>query len=303
MRLNVFLNAKLNYGIEAIAADKELARNIQEVLILLRFLDPPADGLFGPISAAALKEFQEVMQCKEQGYLGPETAEKLIETSPQELPQPELKLGKDLVSSIMKYMMKKGYRIATGTGKYNIIYIEGINGDGDLNDDRPNEFNDRRLLIQVLNQKPSIIGNWDGTTEPGYYYTDNPMNPKGAARIAFGQYKAWQVGTHYGGGAEPHEALVQTAPITVYRDANRDMVRTGDKLDTGLFDINQHWGYDYPRNNISFAGAGCLVGRTRAGHREFMKLVKQDTRYQLNRNYTFLTTVIPGDELVKQFPF
>ena len=29
------------------------------------------------------------------------------------------------------------------------------------------------------------------------------------------------------------------------------MIRTGDKLDTGLFGINQHWGYDYPRNDIN----------------------------------------------------
>jgi hypothetical protein len=123
------------------------------------------------------------------------------------------------------------------------------------------------------------------------------MNPKGAARIKFGQYKAWRVGIHYGGGSEPHEALVQEAPITVHRDFNKDLFRTGDKLDTGLFDINQHWGYDMPRNNISFASAGCLVGRTREGHRQFMKLIKQDKRYQLNKNYLFVTTIIPGDEL------
>jgi hypothetical protein len=52
-----------------------------------------------------------------------------------------------------------------------------------------------------------------------------------------------------------------------------------------------------PRNNISFASAGCLVGRTRQGHREFMQLIKQDKRYQLNRQYMFLTTIIPGNEL------
>lgn len=303
MKLNVFLNANLKYGVEAIAADKELATNIQDILIWLRFLDPPADGKFGPISVAALKEFQQVMQCKEQGYLGPDTAKKLIETSPQDLPKPQLKLSKDLPSSIMKYMLAKGYRIATGTGNYNIVYIEGMNTSGRLNDDAPNQFNDLRLVVQVLNQKPIIIGNWEGTTEPGYYYTDNPMSSKGAARIAFGQYKAWQVGIHYGGGAEPHEALVQTAPITVYRDANRDMIRKGDKLDTGLFDINQHWGYDLPDNDIYYASAGCLVGRSRAGHKDFMALVKQDARYKLNHQYTFLTTIIPGDDLVKQFPF
>jgi hypothetical protein len=126
------------------------------------------------------------------------------------------------------------------------------------------------------------------------------MNPEGAARIKFGQYKAWQVGIHYGGGSDPHEALVQAAPITVYRDANRDNQRTGDKTDTGLFDIDQHWGFDLPYNNVYYASAGCLVGRTRDGHREFMSLIKQDRRYQLNKNYLFYTTIIGGDELIAQ---
>ena len=78
------------------------------------------------------------------------------------------------------------------------------------------------------------------------------------------------------------------------------MIRTGDKLDTGLFGINQHHGFDYFRNDISNASAGCLVGRTRKGHREFMKLIKQASRYQSNSNYKFLTTIIAGDDLEKQ---
>ena len=76
-----------------------------------------------------------------------------------------------------------------------------------------------------------------------------------------------------------------------------DLIRTGDQLDTGLFGINQHWGFDLPRNNIGLASAGCLVGRTTAGHKEFMALIKQDRRFQTSSNYTFLTTIIPGNEL------
>lgn len=146
-----------------------------------------------------------------------------------------------------------------------------------------------------------IVGNWQATTEPGSHYTFQPMNPKGAARIAFGQYKAWSVGIH--GNADPHEALVQVEPVTVYRDFNKDFKRTGDKLDTGDdFYINQHWGYDAPVNDIKNAASGDLVGRTREGHREFMAIIKQDKRYVANHNYVFYTTIIPGDDLVKKFP-
>ena len=61
MKLQTFVNSGLQFGPEAIAADEELATNIQEVLIWLKFLDPPADGKFGPISTAALIEFQDIM--------------------------------------------------------------------------------------------------------------------------------------------------------------------------------------------------------------------------------------------------
>lgn len=300
MNLYDFYQKKLEYSFEAVAADKELATHIQEVLIWLRLLDAPPDGKFGPISSASLRQFQKLTKCSEYDYLGQETAKKLIETSPDKLPQPELQLGNDLASRIVKYMQIRGYQIATGSKEYNIVYVEGMNANGKLNIDPPNHFNDRRMVIEVVNRRPSIIANWEATTEPGYYYTYNPMNPKGAARIAFGQFKAWRVGTH--GNSEPHEALVQVGLVKVYRDANKDMMRTGDDIEEGYFGINQHWGYDLPRSNIGLASAGCLVGRTRDGHRQFMRIVKQDRRYQLNNDYIFLTAIIAGDDLLKQFP-
>ena len=306
MKLQEFFNTgDLEFGPEAIAADKQLATNIQQVLISLNFLDPPADGLFGPISTAAMLEFQDVMSpkisglSKEKGFLGKITAKALIETSPEDVPQQPINLSKnDIAAKIIKYMQTKRYQISTGAKSYNIVYVEGMSENLALNNDAPNEFNDVRMVIEIVNNVPTIVGKWEGTTEPGTHFTMNPMNPNGAARIAFGQYKSWRVGTHSGAsGANPHEALVQVADVSVYRDFNKDMIRTGDKLFTGLFGINQHWGFDLPRNNIASAGAGCLVGRTRAGHRDFMKIIKQDKRFMSSSSYTFLTTIIPGNEL------
>lgn len=202
----------------------------------------------------------------------------------------------DLADRIIKYLLAKKYKVFTGQRQYNIIYVEGMNADGSINSDLPNHFNDRRMVIQVLDGKPTIIGNWEGTTEPGNHYTVNPMNPGGAARITFGQYTAWRVGMH--GKSSPHEALVQVAPVLVHRDFNKDFKRTGDRLTTGLFGINQHSGYDLPTSNIANASAGCLVGRTRAGHKEFMQLVKADVNYQASRAHIFTTTVIAGDDLI-----
>ncbi|MFQ4145956.1 peptidoglycan-binding domain-containing protein [Chlorogloeopsis sp. ULAP02] len=300
MKLQDFLGTDTKYGLEAIADDVELARQIQVILIGLSLLEPPADGKFGPISVAALKKFQSLTNTTETDFLGAATTKKLIETKREDLPQPPLKLGNDLASRIVKYMQAMNYQVFTGLKEYNIVYVEGMNADGSLNNDNRNEFNDRRIVIEIVDGVPKIVDHWQATTEPGAHYTYNPMNPAGAARIQFGQYKAWAVGYH--GSAERHEALVQVMPITVCRDFNKDFKRNSDKLDTGLFAINQHWGYDFPTNNIKNASAGCLVGRMRQGHREFMGMIKQDRRYVANNNYVFYTTVIPGDDLVKKFP-
>ncbi len=280
------------------AADEQLTIDIQKILIWLKLLDPPADAKFGPITTEAFKEFQERMSCPEIGVLDTETAKKLIETEPSELPPPSLKPRDDVAGRIIKYMLVKNYHISRKLGEYNIVYVEGMNANGTENTDAPNHFNDRRMLIEIVDGIPKIIGNWEATTEPGRPYTEKPMNRGGAARIKFDQYKAWRVGPH----KNQKEALVQVEPVTVHRDFDKNFIRTGDKLDTGLFGINQHHADDAPRHDIGLWGAGCLVGRTEAGHKEFMRLIKQDRRYKLNSNYTFEATVIPGDDLLKQFP-
>ncbi|MBE9228741.1 peptidoglycan-binding protein [Phormidium sp. LEGE 05292] len=300
MKLQYLLQNNINWKFSAINEDQELAKQIQTRLIDLGILEGSADGSFGPISILALKKFQQLTKTNEPDYIGSVTARHLIQVKPEYLPQPVLKLGNDLASRIVKYMLAKQYKLFTDSQYYNIVYVEGINPNGTLNNDNPNYFNDIRSVITFENGVPKLAGIWEATTEPGAKYTYRPMNPNGVARIHFGQYKAWSVGMH--GTSNPHEALVQVAPVTVYRDLNKDFIRIGDRIETGLFGINQHWGYDFPKNDIVGASAGCLVGRSTKGHREFMALVKRDQRFLTTKQYVFISTIIPGDDLVKNFP-
>ena len=135
----------------------------------------------------------------------------------------------DLAHLVVAAMERKGYQVDRGPGEVNIVYVEGMNPDGTANADEANKWNDLRLLIRFEGGAPRIIGEWAATTEPGRYWTENPMSPLGAARIEFGQYKSWQVGMH----RNNHEALVQTGgEVTVCRDLNKDGQRTGDKRQT-----------------------------------------------------------------------
>lgn len=204
---------------------------------------------------------------------------------------------------VLRYMHRKGFWIARSPNMYNIVYVEGANADGRPNADRFNEWNDRRLVIRIKNPGgvPEMLVNDQATTEPGDHYTRFPLNRLGAARIAFGQYKAWRVGVH--SGWQP--ALVQRGLVKVHRDRNKSGTRNGsDPIDIGdHFGINHH--STQPNFNSPTIGrfsAGCLVGMRYEWHLKFIQLLKRDVRYERNHNYMFMTTVIAADDLLKLEP-
>lgn len=202
-----------------------------------------------------------------------------------------------LANKIVYFMKRQGYQVFEGERRYNIVYIEGMNLDGVPNANEPNQFNDLRLVIEVIHGKPRIVNQWEATTEPGIYYTEYPQDYDGAFRVKPGQYTAWEVGYHWGNGwGTAHEGLIQVKPISGYRDGRKVYQREG-KVYTGLYDISQHHGNDEPYDDIGYYGAGCLVGRSIIGHEEFMDIVKNDIRYEQNPAFLFTTTVILADSL------
>ncbi len=288
MRLSDFVGGAPPVPLANIGASKDLSTELQELLIGFGVLDPPADGDFGTMSKWALGETLEALDLGDKTEIDRQAAGTLLRMQPD---SPfALRPGDDFAGRIVRAMQAKKHWISRHPGCLNIVYVEGCNVDGTPNDNAPNKFNDVRLVLRI-NQPdgvPEIVEKWQATTEPGRQFTETPEVPEGAARIGFGQYKAWHVGMH-----KDHEALVQDSPITVFRDLNRDFRRDGDKSFTGNFGINQHWGYDLPENNIMNASAGCLVGRTKDGHRAFMTAVKGDLRHRRNGSYRFITTIMP----------
>lgn len=212
------------------------------------------------------------------------------------MPRTSASLGDHLVVGAFFIFMLNGKKIIAWleNNKWrilakNLVYIEGMNPDGSLNNDAHNYFNDLRLIVR---ERGEIDGCWVATTEPGRYYTQNPMNKGGAARIAFGNYKdAWAIGKHHN-----QDALVQVGAITVHRDLNKDGFRVGDKLDTGnYFGINQHTTSNAP-TEVGRWSAGCCVGQSPVGHAKFMQMCRD-----MGRRY-FDTTIIAGDSFTTWKP-
>jgi len=201
---------------------------------------------------------------------------------------------------IVEAYRRKGYPLDMGIGEVNIVNIEGMNEDWTLNANTPNEFNDLRVVLCFDNErKPFIAFKAEGTTEPGRYWTEHPMDARGAARVSFGYHKgAWIVGQHHAGSPNAHEALVQIGPIHFTRDLNKDFNRAGDKEYFDTVGINMHWGYDLSKKDLGTSSAGCLVVRSRDKHKQFMSLVKHDPRYVDSTAFRFSTALFDGREVV-----
>ena len=100
--------------------------------------------------------------------------------------------------ALVNYARRQKWEVRTGERRYNIFYVQGMFPSGIKNDNKPNQFNDSRFLVEV-NPTPRLIGAWFASIEPGNYYIKQPMNSNGAAQIKVpGHYKAWRIGKHKG---------------------------------------------------------------------------------------------------------
>jgi hypothetical protein len=67
-----------------------------------------------------------------------------------------------------------------------------------------------------------------------------------------------------------------------------------------IFGINQHGpsGADEAPDNVGKFSAGCLVGKSMAGHRAFMAIVKADPRFVADPEYLFRTAILAERDVV-----
>lgn len=183
-------------------------------------------------------------------------------------------------SKIVSAMQRKGYRIRSGPGELNVVYVFNPNFAQTID-----TWSDRRLLITYKNGQPTIVHDSPATIKGGRPSWNNPPNPKGYPVTIPGQYpNSWAVGYHKG-----RRALQQVGPIPVMR--TKDQGRTW-RRDYGLFGINQHRGGGARVRNWS---EGCLVSQS--GHEAFMEIIYTDPGYRQNRSFRFITTLISMNDL------
>ena len=149
------------------------------------------------------------------------------------------------------------------------------------------------LTISFKDEK----GNWqfyclNATTDPGKKGVEKFTNKKGVARLVPNQYRGvWMVDKHQG----KYDALCQRlGNVTVFRDANKNMIYDENVTDAGMFGINIHkagqdstWVDDWSH--------GCQVFKRVKDFDVFMKICKKASKIHGNK---FSYTLLESDDII-----
>jgi hypothetical protein len=194
------------------------------------------------------------------------------------------------LNDIIKSAEKLGYNVDKRPDKLNII---GLRNSAATSQDK---FDDL-IAYFTYDNNANLIGKVvPGTTDPSTYFLKSPINTKGAAILKSGQYKdAYQIGLHRG----KYEALVQSKPVTVIRDDDRNaLINYFAPTQTGLYGINIHKS-SKGKNNEDIIGsdsAGCQVFRNIPDFMDMMTLAKISRK---NYGNSFTYTLIDQRDTLK----
>ena len=170
---------------------------------------------------------------------------------------------------IRKVFQEKGYKFFEN-GQFN-LNIVGIRS----NNRQAGKFDDFIAVIYKNEKNEWVIRHWNATTDAGTYWLKKPMNIKGTALLVPNQFlKCWKIGLHKG----KYDALVQKAPVSVYRDNNKDFILDYDSanIDTGMFGINFHSITAMAESEVNDKwSAGCQVFANDNDHKIFMQLIRK----------------------------
>lgn len=196
----------------------------------------------------------------------------------------------DILQGLVRYTKGVYDTQWLSSGLPNIVYLEGANADFTPNDDKPDQWNDRSLLIGVNQGDTKILLNAQATSEPGLIAANSKAAEKlgGVARIAIGyHHEKWTGGFHKQN--LQHPALVQCAPINVFRDKNKDGKRTGDFYTDDVSGLNQHGTRrGMAPSVVGMFSLACLVRRYWEDHLTFMQILGAS----FLSDYKFSTTVV-----------
>lgn len=201
--------------------------------------------------------------------------------------------------SLLRHMEERGYEVNREMDAANIVYVSGVSENFTKNADERDGWNDLRAILSFTRKgMPYILFSATASTAPGEISRKSKAAEKlgGVATVVPGQYRAWKMGFHK--GKKNHPALVQCAPVNIWRDSDVDGKSEGEKIYKGVFGINQHsTAPGFSGKKVGAHSAGCLVGKDWEAHIAFIEVLKSTSAYMKDPEHVFLTTVISGSDL------
>ena len=175
---------------------------------------------------------------------------------------------------IRKVFEKKGYTFYDDMKEFN-VNIFGIRCAVDTN------YYDDLICVAYRDEfKYEVVEIFQGTTDPGKYWLQHPMNSGGTATLVPGQYKAYKIDKHNG----QYDAICQRrGKVKVYRDGNKDTIHDMDveSITEGFYGINLHHGSLKNFTYINKWSAGCQV--VSMGFDRLMEIAKKSVSIYGNK--------------------
>ena len=197
-------------------------------------------------------------------------------------------MAKYTKDQIEKAVKAKGYAWFEGTLNYdlNIVGVRNSSTGNKLT----NAFDDV-ITVSFKENGLWIYKEWMNTTDPGTKGVKEFHNTAGVARLVEGQYRgSYTIGLHQG----KYEALKQSKPVRVYRDANKDMTYDESKIQEGIFGINIHKaGVD--STYVENWSEGCQVFKRAADFEEFMTICRKSAKIH---GASFTYTLIESNNII-----
>jgi hypothetical protein len=191
------------------------------------------------------------------------------------------------LDKIKNTVIKKGYKWFDDDANKNYdVNIVGVRNNAPSVADKVTNVFDDFLTISFKENSNWQFFCWNATTDPGKKGVQQFHNKKGVARLIPGQYRGvWSVDKHQG----KYDALCQRlGNVTVWRDANKDLVFEEKTTDTGMFGINIHKaGQD--STWVENWSEGCQVFKRVKDFDAFMSICKKAAKIHGNKfSYTLL---------------
>ena len=191
------------------------------------------------------------------------------------------------LDKIKNTVTKKGYKWFDDDANKNYdVNIVGVRNNAPSVADKVTNVFDDFLTISFKENSNWQFFCWNATTDPGKKGVQQFHNKKGVARLVPGQYRGtWSVDKHQG----KYDALCQRlGNVTVWRDANKDLVFEEKTTDTGMFGINIHKaGQD--STLVENWSEGCQVFKRVKDFDVFMSICKKAAKIHGNKfSYTLL---------------